>query len=46
MNKWYDGTPAIKVPMDCYQPMDMMDQVIEMFQKMGGKRKKRKEKVK
>lgn len=24
--RWYDGSPAVKVPMDCYQPIDMMDQ--------------------
>ncbi len=24
--RWYDGSPAIKVPMDCYQPIDMMEQ--------------------
>lgn len=24
--KWYDGSPAVRVPMDCYQPLDMFNQ--------------------
>ena len=23
---WYDGSAAARVPMDCYQPLDMLDQ--------------------
>lgn len=25
---WYNGSPAVKVPMDCYSTMDMIDQEI------------------
>lgn len=27
---WYDGSEAIKLPMDCYHSLDMLDQ-IEMW---------------
>ena len=23
---WYDGSPAVKIPMDCYHSLDMLDQ--------------------
>lgn len=26
LTTWYDGTPAVKVPMDCYQTIDMINQ--------------------
>lgn len=29
---WYDGSKAVRVPMDCYHSLDMLDQ-IEMWQR-------------
>lgn len=27
--KWYDGSPPVEVPMDCYHSIDMMRQIRE-----------------
>ena len=30
---WYDGSPILKYPMDCYQPVDMMRQTNQWIQR-------------
>ena len=27
VTEWYDGAPAIKIPMDCYHSMDVLEQL-------------------
>ena len=35
---WYDGSPAVKIPMDCYHSLDMLDQ-ISKWEELDGRRK-------
>ena len=36
---WYDGTPAVKVPMDCYHSLDMLDQFSNRYKEHESKQK-------
>ena len=42
-NCWYDGSAPVKIPMDCYHPIDMLDQMAaweKQFEKSTKEEKK------